>query len=32
MNKNEMNLMNKIMEGSIELKMSLYKALGNISK
>ena len=28
MNKNEMNLMNKVMEGSIELKMSLYKALG----
>ena len=28
MNKTEMNLMNKVMEGSIELKMSLYKALG----
>lgn len=28
MNKTEMSLMNKVMEGSIELKMSLYKALG----
>ena len=28
LNKSEMNLMNKVMEGSIELKMSLYKALG----